>query len=167
MEKLIVFVEGLDDERFIRKYFSEYYCEVEVVKYIGKKPMKINAYLRSIKSTPLADYIFISDSDGQDYAVKKSKCLLKYPELDEQKVFITCFEIESWYLAVVDKSWCESRRIRYYENTDDISKESFYRLVPQRTDILAFMLEILEYFNINCALQRNRSFKHFVQFYPL
>lgn len=161
MMKLIVFVEGADDERFLLRYFSDFSCPVEIVKYAEKKKEKTNGYIKSIKRIKDFNYIFITDSDGKDITSKKDYCLDKYPDLEEDKIFVSCVEIESWYLAVASKMWCDNNKVKYIENTDLITKEQFYQLIPRKFNCLSFMLEILNDFQIECAKQRNSSLNHF------
>jgi hypothetical protein len=51
-----------------------------------------------------------------------------------------------------------------FSSTEDISKKQFNNLIPKGFDSrIDFMLEILKYFSIKIAKQKNKSFRYFLQ----
>jgi hypothetical protein len=71
-------------------------------------------------------------------------------------------EIESWYLAGLTDESIQKFKIRSFKTTDDITKEKFDNSIPKKFDSrIDFMLEILRYFSIEIANQKNKSFKYF------
>ena len=75
-------------------------------------------------------------------------------------------EIESWYLAGLDSENSKQLRISFSNATDNLTKEQFNSLILKkfgsRIDLMA---EILKYFSIKIAMQRNGSFRYFIEKY--
>ena len=155
---LFVFVEGSDDRRF----FNHYY-ESQKVNIIPYKPMtnkKITAYINSANALK-SDYLFFADADGATIEHKTEKVAQKYPMVDRSKIRIVQREIESWYLAGLNKTNCTKYKIKYLERTDEVSKEKFDSMIPKKLDHTSFQIEILKYFDKECAKSRNYSFDSF------
>lgn len=73
-------------------------------------------------------------------------------------------KIESWYLAGLDDSPCKQLGIPSYTNTEDITKEQFNRLMSKKFDSrIDFMQEILKYFQVEIAKQKNKSFNYLLE----
>lgn len=165
MDILFIFVEGSYDERFFVKYFDG--KNTKFIKYSQMNRKKIKEYIRSINRIPSADYIFIADSDGMSIVNRKKYIANKYSSCDEAKIFISQYEIESWYLAGLSKEDCKKYKIRYYDKTDTVTKEQFERLVPKDFTTISFMIEILQNYINEEAAKRNISFgifnSHYVQ----
>ncbi|HUW86051.1 MAG TPA: hypothetical protein VMV55_04150, partial [Methanoregula sp.] len=52
--------------------------------------------------------------------------------------------------------------------TDELTKEDFNHLIPRKYDSrIDFMFEILKYFSIDTARQKNHSFRFFINRYHL
>lgn len=167
---MVVFLEGLDDDRFfngiIKPILDDKYDHVKFVQYANKKPEEIRKYLMSIKSTVGADYLFWGDINSSPcITAKKQDLRAKFGKvLDHDKILIVIKEIESWYLAGLSEANCKLLGIKLYNFTNDITKERFEELTPKRfkgfrTD---FMREILGRFSVNTAKRKNKSFGYFM-----
>jgi hypothetical protein len=166
--KLFVWVEGPDDTRFfknaIEPLFTPYFDKIIIKEYAVMAPSLVNKILATCKGTDKC-YIFQSDIDDnkKDANWKKRKVIEKYEQLDEDNIIVTVTEIESWYLAGLDKAASEKLNINYLNNTDKITKEDFCRMMPSRFDSkIDLMLEILKEFNIATAKNKNNSLNFFL-----
>ena len=122
--------------------------------------------MHSINSIP-ADYIYITDINNFPCVLlKKQKELRIYNgRIDQEKIMIVKREIESWYKAGFGDNKCNEFQIPIHTNTDDLTKEEFDQLIPKKFDRLTFMLRILECYSIDTAVNKNRSFKYFLEKY--
>jgi len=168
--KLLFFlVEGVDDERFFKRIvkpkFEKKYDTVQIWKYAQEKKTKVDNFLKSIKAMD-AEYIFVVDIDSaQCLTRKKQEIQNKFKNSDIDKIIVVVKEIESWYLAGLDTDSSRGLKISY-ETTDDISKEKFNNLIPEKFDSrISFMVEILNNYSIETAKQKNKSFKYFIEKY--
>jgi len=160
-----IFVEGPDDTRFVKrvlvKTFSDY-THIQVQEYSQEKPEKIDRFIKSIKSLG-GEYLFLCDMDRNPCVTQKvQKILEKYKRLENRKgVFVVIKEIESWYLAGISADDSKSLGLDNLECTDDITKEVFNEMMPNRFDSrVDFMQEILKSFSINVAANKNASFNY-------
>ncbi|NUV00458.1 hypothetical protein XO12_10285 [Marinitoga sp. 1154] len=167
-KQLYIFVEGEDDKRFfdniIKLELSGKYDSINIIRYAKMKKEKVNNFIISIKKMN-ADYIFAHDIDNTVSTTSKKieiKHMLK--NIDEDKIFIVIKEIESWYLAGLSNEKCKILKIPIVKNTDEITKESFNNMISDRFDSrITFMIEILKNFSIKIAIQKNKSFKYFIE----
>ena len=89
-----------------------------------------------------------------------------YENIDNDKMIVVIKEIESWYLAGLDNEVCRQLKINNFADTDNVTKEKFNALIPKKfTSRIDFMSEILKYFSIEIAKQKNNSFQYFVEKY--
>jgi hypothetical protein len=111
-----------------------------------------------------ADYIFTGDIDSMPCVTAKKKKLQKeYRNVEADKIIVIVKEIESWYIAGVDKPCCKRLRIHFKASAENICKEELYSLKPKRFDsTVDFMIELLKNFDITTAKKRNTSFDYFV-----
>ena len=155
---LFVFVEGSDDRRFFNHYYGSQ--EVNIIPYKPMTNKKIASYINSATALK-SDYLFFADADGATVEHKIENVAQKYPMVDKTKIRIVQREIESWYLAGFDKTNCAKYRIKYLERTDEVSKEKFDSMIPKKLDHTSFQIEILKYYDKECAKSRNFSFDNF------
>lgn len=177
--RLFVFVEGSDDERFfnrgINDYFKEKYRDIKIIKYANKKEKYeyVDKYIYSIKNMNskgiLADYIYLTDIDNIDEIEKKKENIKdEFKNIELERVIIVVKEIESWYLAGLDKSAMDKIGVSFSGNTNKLTKEKFIKLMPSDfSSKTNFMIEILKKFNFDTAIIKNRSFKYFAKNYIL
>ena len=165
MNSLYVFVEGSDDRRFVENIYSEQiqssYGECTIVEYAQDRPTKVNAFIKSIKSMPGADYIFLVDFDGR--VNKKEITARKYKQLEIEKIFLVKFEIEAWIISGLDKDQLLKLKITDNLNdTEKITKEKFEKIIPKNfVNKLDFCTYIYENYNLNYAVSVNHSLQVF------
>lgn len=164
---MYIFVEGSTDSLFITKLFAEKLSlfgeNYNVIEYAKKKDEKTNNYIKSIKSMPNSDYIFISDQDGNKN--KKEKRLTQYCYLEEDKVFISIYEIESWIAAGISDKLSKRYKIKpIISDTSSITKEKFDQMIPSQMSKIDFISYILEDYNLGKAMERNVSLKLFFEY---
>lgn len=154
------FIEGPDDETFFKKIFSG--IEVDYYQYSQKQSIKVNKYIQTIKQIN-EPYIFFADADGDSYQSKKDKILNKFQAVNTDNLFIVQYEIESWFLAGVDKPFCDRNKIKkYYSDTNSITKEMFENVIKNTGETkLSMMLKMLNDYSYVLAGTRNDSFKKF------
>ena len=165
-KRLVIFLEGNDDERFFKKIVKPFFQKryrVEFWKYSQVKDARIVNFVNSINSMN-ADYIFARDfNDAPCITAKKEKITGKFNQIAEDKVIVVVKEIESWYLAGLDENVSKKLGIRKRIGiTDKITKEKFNQLIPKNMPRTDFMQEILESYDIEIAKGRNRSFGYFL-----
>jgi len=163
-------VEGDDDERFfktiLKSKFEEKYDSVTFWKYAQEKNTKTNDFLKSIKEMH-HEYIYVADIDCAACVTrKKQEIRNKLKNIEPNKIMVIIKEIESWYLAGLDSENSKQLRISFSNATDNLTKEQFNSLILKkfgsRIDLMA---EILKYFSIKIAMQRNGSFRYFIEKY--
>lgn len=164
IEELTIFVEGPTDSLFIKKIFAGTLLKIcdryTIIEYANKEKKKINKYINTIKNVPTWDYIFIADQDGK--LDKKNKILLEYKSLEEEKVFISVFEIESWILAGISEKVIKKHKISFsISDTSHITKEIFNGFVPKKMNKLEFISYILNDYNLSSAICYNESLNLF------
>jgi len=167
---LFIWVEGDDDERFFNGILSpklqRKYGTIKIIRYAKMKKEKVDNFIRSIKAMG-AEYIYLTDiNDSPCVTAKKEEMQKKYQNIDKDKIIVVIREIESWYLAGLDNKACKQLKIKNFANTDNVTKEKFNALIPERfTSRIDFMSEILKNFSIEIAKQKNNSFQYFVEKY--
>lgn len=159
MSTLFLFVEGPDDERFMKHHFAN--RNIKPVNYAGMTSKAVNNMIRTIKNTR-APYLFITDSDGAPAATKRQKVIDRYSECEDSKIIVVCFEIESWYLAGLNQPDSQKLGVKFISLTDTVTKEQFNAMIPRKMSRLDFMLEILQRFDEDDAPQRNTSYRDFL-----
>lgn len=104
---LYFFVEGADDERFfeniIKPEFEKKHHTIIMHEYAQKQNNKIEKFLNGIKAMG-SDYIYVTDIDHTSCITsKKKKIENSIKGIDINKIIVVIKEIESWYLAGLDK----------------------------------------------------------------
>lgn len=167
--EIYFFVEGLDDERFIRMIVAslidkKHRCSLH--QYSGMSKKKIKDFLNSIKAMNYADYFFLRDINSSSCITKKKSDLrdVYTNRLDENRIIVVIKEIESWYLAGLDDKKCKELGIKPFRDTDSITKEQFNDIIPPKFDSrIDFMAEVLKRFSIETAKSKNKSFQYFME----
>ncbi len=163
-----ILVEGNDDERLIREKIEpklmRKYDHINIVQWANRRKDYLKKYITSIISMG-ADYIFLRDSDlSPCISERKEGTKNTYNFLKESKICIVVQEIEGWYLAGLNEIASEKIKIANYKNTTKITKEKFEKIIPTTfSSKIDFMIEILKYFSIETAKNKNASFKYFYE----
>ena len=167
-KRMDVLLEGPSDERFfdalIKPMLQVHYDCVQTWKYAGEKQERIKKYLRSIHAMK-ADYFFLKDINISPCITAKKEAIQKdYDKLiDLGNVIIVVREIESWYLAGLDDKNCKALGVSKLSKTDDVTKEQFEKLIPEKSIRIDFMIEILKKFSTETAKSKNKSFSYFLE----
>jgi len=159
---LYIFVEGSDDEAYINRVFKHCFPNMIIIQYAKMKKEKVLSFLRSILSIPDSDYLFLSDSDGLDTSSKKEYLLEIYPDLQQEKMYIVHYEIESWYYAGLPQSESLKLKMKHYQEiTDTLTKEQFDSKLSRPSDRLLIKSKILDLYSLELAITRNASLNLF------
>jgi hypothetical protein len=163
--RMHILVEGRDDKEFfdavIRPILQKEYDDVQVWEYAGKLIERRINYLRSLQAMN-ADYFFVADINASPCVTQRKEHLIDGHKnaIDPERAIIVRREIESWYMAGVDDRACQEFDITIPSHTDDVSKEQFRGLVPERFKglVVDLMAAILKGFRVELARSKNRSF---------
>lgn len=169
-EKLIrIFVEGINDKRFIDWIISCHY-KVQTIPYQEKKNKIINSYINQTKANNKQDYLFLADMDKHTYPCvtsRKNKKVSEYNSLDDKgKIIIVKEEIESWYIAGINNNCPDDiKNIQIPSDTENFTKEEFDDITPSRFNgsCIDFRIEIGKNFDLNLARTRNKSLDRFLR----
>lgn len=168
MNKVFIYVEGNHDKIFVNFILSEYVrnnmgIDLHPIPYAQKPPKSIN---KSIRSKFKFEYLFLSDLDSRTHPCitsMKQERFDKYDALDYSKIIIVKEEIESWFLAGVDNSFDKFKGWEIPCRTDSIEKEDFDKIYKISFDSKNDCLkEIAKIYNFDLAIERNSSFKYFL-----
>lgn len=166
MKTLYVFVEGENDEIFVKYFFEkifESYDRVKFWKYAQKKKYDNINILTAIKQIEKWDYILFTDFDSRNSIGERKREIQKKfnNELDLEKVFIVVEEIESWFTAVLDFSKFDLKNLSYIKDTQEITKEYFNAQALGRYHPKThFLIEIMKSFRLQQGLKRNHSLNY-------
>jgi len=167
-KRLWILIEGNDEERFfrtIKPIFENKYDFVQMWQHAQEPHKRIKDFLNSIRAMN-SDYFFLKDINRSPcVTLRKENIRSKYgTRIDLNTVIIVVKAIESWYLAGLDDKSCRQIGLGTFKNTDDLAKEQFNRLIPERFDSqIDFMVEILKRFSVETAKQKNKSFAYFMK----
>lgn len=169
---LYVFVEGNDDQLLFNSVIEpllwDKYHHVQSIPYSEDKVEEIESFIRSVQSMRESmdvDYLFLCDiNNAPCVTAKKTLITQRYRLLESDRVIVVISEIESWYLAGLDKDGCRKLRIRDLQDTSTLTKEQFNKLMPSHLPARAvFLQQILEHFSLEVAKQKNASFRYLCQ----
>lgn len=157
-----LFIEGPDDEKFFSRVFGGFWGEIKYIQYSGWTNGKINNFIKSISCMPTSCYYFIGDADGKSIEQKANILAKKYKNLECARVFIVQYEIESWYYAGIGEALHQKLGMkRYIYCTDCLTKEDFNFKLSKKMDRKYAMSQILSFYDLQIALNRNNSLRIF------
>lgn len=168
MNKLYIYIEGGNDEIFMNFVLSDYLrknldIDIHPIPYAQKPPKKIS---KDIKSKFRYEYLFLSYLDSKTHPCitsMRNERFNKYENLKYSKIVIVKEEIESWYLAGIDNSLDPFKDWEIPNRTDSIEKEDFDKIYKNSFDSKKdCLIEIAKHYDINLAMNRNDSFKYFL-----
>ena len=167
-KRVWVLLDGGKDSRFfhgvLRPILETKYDLAQAWEYAQEPPKKTMDFVKSIRHMK-SHFFFLGDiNDAPCVTWKKDSIKKKYEKaISPYSIVIVVKEIESWYLAGVDDASCKEFGIPNLPHTDDITKEKFEELIPQRfVSVVDFMSEILKKFSIDTAKCKNKSFRYFM-----
>lgn len=183
-KQLIIYVEGLNDYRFFERIIKPLfeirglYDHVSILEYLGDNYKNrsncehISNFINNIKKIDQKPdycyhYLFVADLDQHtSISSKKEKILEKVTNLEHERIIVVVLEIESWYLAGLNKENSEKLKLPDFEHTNHITKEKFTALIPKDYDSeIVFRVEVLNNFSVDVAKNKNESFKYFFDNY--
>jgi hypothetical protein len=170
--RLFILVEGNDDQRFfsriIKPLLAPRYASVELVMYACMKRTRICKFINTIRAMG-HEFILVADNDLEpSIRVKKGVIQERICAVDPGEIMVIVQEIESWYLAGIDRESARVLGIKPPQFTDQVTKERFNRHIPKRySSRIAYMLDLLSYYSIPVAISKNRSFHYFLVHYHL
>jgi hypothetical protein len=138
---LYLLVEGKYDTDFVetfvrdRKCLSHKYRTVVCQEYgEGADESKIQRYIKSYEEAG-DDYLLLADADFNDELMslkeKEEEVSNKY-DIPTNKIWIVINEIESWLLSGFDENFCNQHNIKYYKQTDRVTKEDFLKIAKKK-----------------------------------
>jgi hypothetical protein len=172
LRRLFIFVEGSDDVRFfetiIKPRFEHIYESVELITFACTKSVKVDRFIRGINAMQHS-YIIVTDIDFEkSVPAKKNIILSRFSEADYQHIMVIIQEIESWYLAGIDGPGAKALGIHAPARTDFVTKELFIGWIPRYyPSKIAFMIEVLKHFSLSVAVEKNKSFRFFIEHYVI
>ena len=139
------------------------YDYVELWKHAEEPPKRIVDFIKSSNQMK-ADYFFITDIDGMPCITKKKQKIMDdINRINSGNIIIVKREIESWYLSGLDKKSAKKCGIKSLNCTDKITKKAFNDLIPKKFDSrINFMIEILKFYSLTVAKEKNQSIKYFI-----
>jgi hypothetical protein len=172
LRRLFIFVEGSDDVRFfetiVKPRFEHAFDSVELITFACTKSVKVDRFIRGINEMHHS-YIIVTDIDMETSVHAKKKIILsRFTEADYLNIMVIIQEIESWYLAGIDDAGAKALGIHAPARTDSVTKEHFLRLIPRfYPSKIAFMIQILKHFSLSIAVEKNKSFRFFIEHYVI
>jgi hypothetical protein len=97
---------------------------------------------------------------------KEDKQQEEFENVDKDNIMIVIKEIESWYLAGLDKGACKRLGIAEFKNTEKVTKQRFdslWRRSKSFNSDVNFIREIFNSFDIETAKRKNESFRYFAE----
>lgn len=173
---LYIFVEGPDDEKFIKTFIlgkeclKEYYKTINCVCYSkGWTANKIKKYIRDVIVAQGHDYIFLADADFEGeidcFPLRKEKLVETYELPDINRVWIVIKEIESWFLAGFDEAFCKKEKLEFKQNTESVTKEIFDKIDKTKKkshiQLIDFLIKKSSDFSFVEVTKRNKSLARF------
>jgi hypothetical protein len=167
---LHILVEGDQDESFVQRVIKpwlvsqEKYLDVIVFPFACRKKETIENYVKTVLEQN-QEIICLTDSTHAHCISGRMDNLInnEIGVFEKSQIFVVIKEIDSWYIAGVDKRTCNRIGIEYVERTERISKEDLHALIARSKykQRLACRIEMLKNFNVILASERNRSFNRF------
>lgn len=168
---LYLLVEGEDDRRFLDRVIvprlGERGFHVKIIQYAQKTHGYLENLLASLSAMHAktgAEYAYLADIDDSPCVTeKKQRICSNLSGLEESRIFVVIKEIESWYLAGLTAEQARRMKVRRPPaDTNAVTKETLNTLVPTRySSRLEFMIDLLECYSLETAVQRNDSLLYF------
>ena len=174
MKNLFVFVEGKEDIVFVKRVLYNIFIQNSIniipISYQRTRNHEVKNLIKTAKADH--DYVLLSDLDSHTYPCITSRKDQRIKELDGEitsdKIIIVAEELESWCLAGIDTSIEEYNEFVIPESTDGITKEDFDKILSNTSFNKNKLLNFLSFnFDSDLAIQRNKSFKYFLEKYNI
>lgn len=176
--KLFILVESEYDTLFFKKIILESleqsYDEIELFEY-ARIPPKITENIIKSRVEMNFNYFFLIDLDSSScFPEKRNFISSDIPILSNEKIIVVIKEIESWMIAGIIKEilydFGSKKEIvkslgihkRSFCSNDFYAKD-FDKLIPRLTSKKLFVMNLLDFYDIRMAKERNSSFKYFFE----
>ncbi len=165
---LIIFVEGLSDELFVQDIVKKRRPDIciKIYKYAKKPKEDIVKYIKALNKmndNSFTYYLFLADNDSCKYPQQKIDIIIKsYPNIRSENIIIVENEIESWYMAGIDKKACKKLKIVWKKVPAKITKENFQKLIGKRSRF-EILPELLSYYSVELGITRSPSLNYFIK----
>jgi hypothetical protein len=165
-QRLLIFCEGPDDERFfnavVRPRLSDAYDRIRTVPHAKRDAEKIGRYIRTAQQRSI-DLLFVRDVDQAPCITACIEAIRSTfgEHLSPESIYVVVKEIESWYAAGMSRQRTEEMLGRPLQRTDDLTKERLNDLLPDDTSRIDYMQRLLSYFDVDRARAKNHSFEYF------
>lgn len=163
-----ILIEGDEDERFFKKIIEpilkKKYFNIVYYQYSHETNLNFQNMIKTCIKNHFDHYLFGDINTCSIICERKEQLYIKSDHnIDFTKTIIIIKEIESWYLAgLSDKDLNDFNIKEEINNTDDMTKEKFINLKPiNLPSAILFMQIILNKYNINIAIKKNKSFNFF------
>ena len=155
-------------ETIIKPRFEHAFDSVELITFACTKSVKVDRFIRGINAMHHS-YIIVTDIDFEKSVNdKKITILSRFSEADYRKIMVIIQEIESWYLAGIDDANAKALGIHAPARTDFVTKEHFIKWIPRYyPSKIAFMIEVLKHFSLSVAVEKNKSFRFFIEHFVI
>ncbi len=166
MQMIYFFVEGMDDEIFIKQTLFPKLIDysIRIIKYAQNTALKNAQYVRAIRNQAGCEYLILADKDRVPcISGRKQQVIERFDSrVEQQHIVIVETTIEAWYLAGLPPK--NPLKIEVPLTTDTVDKDRFASLakhLQKRKTLLEIKLSILEHWDWELALKRNRSLNYF------
>lgn len=166
---LLILVEGDDDKNFFEQVvvpeIRKNYQLVRIDDYKQRSPTRIKKERIMPCSRAGFQCIIVADADEELDVERKQSSLAEDYGVEKKDVIVVVRVIEGWYLAGLSKARCKQLRVPD-GRTDKLTKNGFNR-ISNRTGMTSreLKIQLLKYFSIPVAKQKNVSFDHFATKY--
>jgi hypothetical protein len=164
-EELFVFVEGQNDEDFFDRIIRPkvvHKRSLKIIQYAQRRPL-VNKFI-SLCDNRAKKYVYIADIDGSRCITHKRDKVMSRLKISPKAIKVVKREIESWYIGGLSEEGTKKLKVYPYGNTESITKEELYsKWKPKNMKDAIFRLELLRYFSVEEAYNRNQSFRYFVK----
>lgn len=158
-------VEGDDDDRFISGILDRFYkdrFQYKIIKYSQLPKILISKFINTFNVNN-EKYFFMRDINSEKCISEKRKSILTiYSPVKLENIIIVVKEIEAWYLAGIDAKISKTLNITNCDNTDIITKEIYFTMIPKNFHKTILFNKIIENYSIDIAKTKNSSFKYFL-----
>lgn len=157
-QKLYVFVEGKDDERLTRIIIQKCYPQYAPIffRYVAAQSALIREIVGRLRSDDDL-YVMFTDKDHFTCNITRKQDRKNEYDVEEKRIIVVNSSIESWYAAGAKTSVFNSQGNR----SETINKQRFNLLIGRAAFHTRVLENIVEDFDTNAAIQKNKSFKYF------
>jgi len=158
--ELHIFVEGKDDKLLLKLVLEKCHKQYHpsFYKFSGSDFDLVRAHIQKLRQDN-DFHILVTDKDRFTSITLRKQDRSETFGIDENNVIVVDSTIESWYVSGSDPSIIDLSDRR----SETINKSEFDKSIGGKVNHSNIMKEIIEDFDTNKAIQKNKSFKYFYQ----